>query len=275
MTTPEQPPPPKGKLSAADAAAAKAELQAEEEDTSSLVPAILAILAAYTAYRATKGVMLGPWRTLARGLGIEGHAGMVLRAIALRALERQRGRAQKGKQDPEELRAFEAKAVDTAVADATRLITNTVRWGMSRKAAQAPTGGTLTDPIKAPGAFSDAGSDAAVFHRKPVQEMAEELASNVAHLTAMSAQNSAASQAGWMKVWHDRRDNRVRYTHAFLGSKSYASHQVSADKPFLSPSGATLRFPGDPLAPVDETARCRCGLSYYQPNAMALAAGGS
>jgi hypothetical protein len=269
VTTPEQPLPPKGKLSAADAAAAKAELQAEEEDTSSLIPAITAILAAYVAYRATKGVMLGPWRTLARGLGVEASAGMALRAIALRALQRQYKR--KGG-DPEELRQFEQKAVDTAVQDAIRVITNKVRWGMSKKAAHTPAGGTLTDPVKAPGAFSDAGGEGEVFHAKPVQALAEEMAGEVAHLVAQSAQNAAASKAGWRKEWHDRRDNRVRYTHAFLGSKSYESHTVDADKPFTSPSGALLRFPGDPLAPIDETANCRCWLTYYQPNVLALAA---
>jgi hypothetical protein len=262
MTTPEQqPPPPAGKLSAADAAAAKAETQAEEEDTSSLIPAITAILAAYTAYRATKGVMLGPWRTLARGLGVEASAGMALRAIALRALERQYKR--KGG-DPEELRAFEAKAVDTAVQDAIRVITNKVRWGMSKKAAHTPEGGLLTDPVKAPGAFSDAGGEAAVFNAKPVQEQAEEMAGEVAHLVAQSAQNAAASKAGWRKTWNARHDNRTRYTHAFLGSKSYESHSVDADKPFISPSGAVIRFPGDPLAPIEETARCRCWCSHYK-----------
>lgn len=47
---------------------------------------------------------------------------------------------------------------------------------------------------------------------------------------------------------------RTRDTHAAMHG------QVRAwGEPFLSPSGALLLFPGDPSAPVKETANCRCG----------------
>ncbi len=60
-----------------------------------------------------------------------------------------------------------------------------------------------------------------------------------------------------MKTWHSRRDDRVRHTHRGLESK-----EVVFDGVFLSPSGALLRFPGDPRAPRHETINCRCYLSF-------------
>lgn len=59
------------------------------------------------------------------------------------------------------------------------------------------------------------------------------------------------------KVWRSRRDNRVRPTHGDL-----EGNRVPLGNHFVAASGASLMFPGDPSAPLNETAGCRCRLSY-------------
>ncbi|RVL60366.1 MULTISPECIES: phage minor head protein [Sinorhizobium] len=59
------------------------------------------------------------------------------------------------------------------------------------------------------------------------------------------------------KVWRSAGDSRVRHTHRVLNGKS-----VGMDEVFQSPSGALLRFPGDPRAPISEISGCRCRLEY-------------
>ncbi|MGK9264667.1 phage head morphogenesis protein [Sinorhizobium meliloti] len=59
------------------------------------------------------------------------------------------------------------------------------------------------------------------------------------------------------KVWRSAGDSRVRHTHRVLNGKS-----VGMDEVFQSPSGALLRFPGDPRAPIFEISGCRCRLEY-------------
>lgn len=55
------------------------------------------------------------------------------------------------------------------------------------------------------------------------------------------------------KVWVATSDGRTRDTHRALGGES-----VGFDDQFVSPSGARLRFPGDPEAPASEIVACRC-----------------
>lgn len=59
------------------------------------------------------------------------------------------------------------------------------------------------------------------------------------------------------KVWRSAGDSRVRHTHRVLNGKS-----LGVDEVFQSPSGALLRFPGDPRAPVSEISGCRCRIEY-------------
>lgn len=57
------------------------------------------------------------------------------------------------------------------------------------------------------------------------------------------------------RVWRSTMDGRVRDTHRHLNGES-----VGLNQSFVSPSGALLRYPGDPNAPVSEIANCRCTL---------------
>ena len=63
-----------------------------------------------------------------------------------------------------------------------------------------------------------------------------------------------------VKEWRSKRDGRVRYTHQH---GNLDGQVVEENKTFLSPSGARLRYPGDPQAPLRETINCRCMLLRY------------
>lgn len=59
------------------------------------------------------------------------------------------------------------------------------------------------------------------------------------------------------KRWRSAGDDRVRHSHRALNGD-----EVGFYGSFQSPSGASLRFPGDPDAPIRETSGCRCTLEY-------------
>jgi len=61
------------------------------------------------------------------------------------------------------------------------------------------------------------------------------------------------------KTWRNAADGRVRPTHqhASLGGQT-----VPLDQPFISASGARLRYPHHPAAPTSETLGCRCWVDY-------------
>lgn len=87
---------------------------------------------------------------------------------------------------------------------------------------------------------------------------------------AQSARNAgvyaAAKEAGSVhKTWHSRNDKKVRPTHNVLDSHAWPEHTVLMDEPFISPSGVKLDYPGDPTAPLDETANCRCWVTFTMP----------
>ena len=55
------------------------------------------------------------------------------------------------------------------------------------------------------------------------------------------------------KAWRSAMDGRERHTHHQLNGQ-----QVAFEEAFISPSGALLRYPHDPMAPTAETVMCRC-----------------
>lgn len=56
-----------------------------------------------------------------------------------------------------------------------------------------------------------------------------------------------------VEIWRTTIDGRERDTHRQMNGQT-----VRRGQPFISPSGARLRYPGDPRAPASEVINCRC-----------------
>lgn len=83
------------------------------------------------------------------------------------------------------------------------------------------------------------------------------LATNIATTAREQAKHDVNSKVSFMvPVWATSHDERVRDSHKALDGKK-ATNGV-----WVTPTGATLRFPGDPLAPPGETVNCRCWISW-------------
>lgn len=245
-----------------------------EEDSSSLVPVILALLAAQQAQQAEPG------QPLLTAAVIASRAGGILTRIALRAATSQISRA---RSQQEEVGLFQAvdKAVDKAVEDASQILAKVLRPSRSNAAANAPaTATTTTTTTSLPGIpFQDSFQSSPGPALPSLQDQAppQAQAQALARLTAQTARNSAvyhlAEQTGeemeddkgrsyrYRATWHSMKDSRVRGTHAFLGSPSYEYHTVDIGEPFVTIAGNKLLFPGDPTAPPEETRGCRCWLT--------------
>lgn len=92
-------------------------------------------------------------------------------------------------------------------------------------------------------------------------------------LARMEAMRQAHSQAGipdnWVRrEWSTSMDGRERATHHEMDGQIV----YGMDSSFLSPSGARLRFPGDPTAPAAEIINCRCdySITYRAPTVAAV-----
>lgn len=102
------------------------------------------------------------------------------------------------------------------------------------------------------------------YERRLLALRAETIARTEAMSALGAAQDEALRQAvesgsvqafQIRRVWRSASDLRVRHTHRDLNGDS-----VGLDETFMSPSGATLRYPGDPSAPTSERVNCRCWL---------------
>lgn len=106
--------------------------------------------------------------------------------------------------------------------------------------------------------LTDAGlSDADLAER--TQSAAQNLARGVAVYAKNETRQVTGTKLGaiW-KVWRTRHDDRVRSTHRELEGQQVSQHGMF----YVESSGSYLRFPGDPEAPIEETAGCRCRLNY-------------
>jgi uncharacterized protein with gpF-like domain len=95
-------------------------------------------------------------------------------------------------------------------------------------------------------------------------------AQTIARTEAMRAVNTGSRAAmqqaidngevepSWItRKWLTARDERVRHSHRALDGQ-----EVGWDEPFILPSGGTIRWPHDPLAPAAETIACRCSVTH-------------
>jgi HK97 family phage portal protein len=83
----------------------------------------------------------------------------------------------------------------------------------------------------------------------------------IAEQEAQTAHNagtylSGIQMGGGTKTWVTRRDSRVRGEHMLIHGKTVNM------KDDFSVNGSSLRFPGDPLAPISLTINCRCRLKF-------------
>lgn len=210
-----------------------------DQDTSSLVPGLLTVFAAYLTYRAAHEHLPSNKDEVTRVLQLEAAVGGAIAAVAARALKRQREAA--GREGDEIWRAADiglqvgVKAGLWTVADALIFIDRHGEPLTRDVSGEAPAHTSLVPTAANP---------------------PEDLARMTAVSTASAAQIATASTMGWhYKVWKTMQDNRVRETHRELeGQKRLIGQE------FTSPSGARLQYPGDPTAPIGERIFCRCWL---------------
>lgn len=265
--------PPPARLTPAQAAVVEAELAAAQEDTDSLVPAILAVLAAYLAYRAAKGRITGTWQAWTKALRLTELAGEAMAAVARRAVGRQMGRS--SPRHAEDLLPYADNAV--AVSTDTQLRTLVSALQHYQRTGAVPAGLAEEDldfqvGTKPPG---QRPQDYRAPKPKPTLPDNTEPPVLLAELVANAGRNSAQleqevelarakGKGSVWKTWIDVSDSHVRASHQFLGSGKYEFHSVPITQPFRSIFGHEMNFPGDASlgAPLSELANCRCTLTF-------------
>lgn len=94
----------------------------------------------------------------------------------------------------------------------------------------------------------------------PQAEKLKLVAASVVTTLTNSFNESIASLLGFdSKRWYTRLDRKVRPSHRML-----EGDVVPLQDSFQLPSGMSIRFPGDPAAPLTETAGCRCRVGYVE-----------
>lgn len=238
-----------------------------------LRPTIQTAITAAQAAGAAGRPLSGSTEAVLKAVGLASLTEGILAALALQSLDRWTrsygGSGQASRSRRAALWQTRDAAADTgAQAGADRLaqaLADISRHAHDDRVNRTRAGLT---PVSAPPGVPSVPAPGAPTTEKPPYQFtdADGLASAVAVSTKESAKFAAASQAGWgYKTWVDSHDHRVRTTHKILGSKSYDNHRVPIDVPFLSPSGAKLRYPGDPEAPIEETIHCRCHMILTAP----------
>lgn len=244
MSSPTPPPPPRRPLTPAQQAVAEQESAATDEDASSLIPALLAVLAAYATYRGVKSTLKGPWTAMHRTLDVHSMIGKAMLALAERALARQRGRGTHGGKGS--LLPYADDAAKTSVETQIRTLTHALQH------YQRHPGTPLPNVHNPPNALAE---QLAVVGRNTAQLDAE-----IRAFTDPEHPQTGSLHKNWITMG----DSHVRTTHQFLGSGRYDYHSVPVSAPFVSIDGAQMNFPGDTSlgAPLSEVIACRCFLTY-------------
>lgn len=218
----------------------------EDQDTSQLIPALLAVYSAYVVYRAAKGGIDRDWQAVVAALGLPAIIGTVLAQIAMRALTRQRTQAGRS---GDALWQFNNQATVTGYMAGLQTIAEALIYTDQHTGTQPQS--------RDHGGQTDGDTSGLI---PTPEDPPDVLAEIVSRATANAAQVQAAELAGWTtKTWMTQHDNRVRETHQKMDGQAQP-----LGSPFVSPSGATLMFPCDPTAPIEERAGCRCTLRTFR-----------
>lgn len=253
------------------------ELAALQEDSNSLAPAVLAVLAAAAAFSATGKVLSGSLKSIALAVGLPALVGAALSAIAQRAIMRHIDAARSQTIRNALLEVTEV-AVEKAVEDgyvtlvqAFQHVVDTQRRQAARPVEKLPTSqpGEMFDDVDEVPKTAPHFEDPDLLTRRAAQTVknaapyyAAEAIAVVAEEVPVPPESGPGSGIVFRKIWNSKKDNRVRASHAFLGSPKYEYHVVPVLDPFITITGDQIRYPGDPLAPISETARCRCHLTF-------------
>lgn len=249
----------------------------EAEDVNSILPTIAALLAAVVAYNTAKDTAKTPLAAMEAALDVTAKLEGVLAKIATKmAMSLFKGTTSRKKK--EAVLAVLDKAVDAAVADGLVIASQSVRaLAMNIREmpeVEAPTSKRVDPPVST--APKPSTRDKSETKAKDVvpgssddpKYIAERITRTIRDSTQYNVGSYANEELGgdddgqfFMKTWHSKSDQRVRATHAFLGSPKYEFHTVKMGEKFVSISGATLRYPHDVEAPIGETARCRCWMT--------------
>lgn len=211
-----------------------------------MIPALLLVYATYLLYRGAHGSISRSWRRVALDLGLVDLAGGALSLLAASTMNRLRidyGRA------GDELMMQAGRAAQAGVDAGLQMIAEALIWTDQHGDGDPVTKDMQDDDPTQMSGFVPTNED-------PPDLLAQMVANAVRDATVMAA----AGLAGWrIKMWHSQSDDRVRDTHQVLNGQRRALGES-----FDSPSGAKLRYPHDPLAPISEVARCRCFLSVQR-----------
>lgn len=219
-----------------------APVQPPQDNDSSLIPAMLAAYAAYRLWRGGHDAIPRGWQQLSSALNLRKVIGIPLQMLAQRTLDQQRRDAGRA---GDELWTSADEAVQAGIDAGVQTVAEGLLWTDK----STPDG---LDPATRQGAESGHPGPYLPTPDEPPVLLAKMVASAVRNTTTVTA----AVSAGWeKKEWVSLRDDRVRDTHVALNGTVAAMKDV-----FTSPSGARLRWPGDPRAPMSERANCRCDL---------------
>ena len=226
---------------------------------SALVPAILSVLAGLTAYAAGKQAVQS-WEQIMQELQIGPKLAGALAAVAQKALQQILSRTTSTAARAA-LVANMQQVVDTAVSEGTQVVAQAARAIVEDLIEIRHAGKQWTEKVSPAGDKFDAHEDPAKLIKTAVdptrlRSTAQDLSRRTHQAVWSAAEFHAAGEAGWPRVeWRSKRDAKVRSSHAILDGQSTA-----LGTPFITYAGNEIRFPGDPLAPIEETANCRCFL---------------
>jgi len=229
------------------------------DGSSALVPAILTVLAGLSAYAAGKQSIKG-WEQVMQELQIAPKLAGALASVAQKALQLILSRTTSSKARTALISNMQ-EAVDTAVSEGAQVVAQAAAAIIEDLIEIRHAGKQWTEKVSPAGDKFDGHGDPDKLFKTAVdptrmRDTAKDLSRRTHQAVWNAAEFHAAGEAGWPRVeWRSKRDAKVRSSHAILDGQS-----TDLGTPFITYAGNAIRFPGDPLAPIEETANCRCHL---------------